>query len=188
MERTVVSVFGSSAPVPGDERYEEARQVGRLLAGAGFTVATGGYGGTMAGVSQGASEVGGHVIGVTSSRIEAYRPTPANEWVTEEIRYATQQERLLHLVSRNVGMITLSGGVGTLSEMALAWSLLQVGELPQRPLVLLGPNWEQLIHSVAALGFLRPQDRALISFALSPEAAVKLIQSGSKATDGGEDE
>ncbi len=144
MERSVISVFGSSAPRPGSERYEEARQVGRLLAGAGFAVATGGYGGTMAGVSQGASEAGGHVIGVTSSRIETYRPIPANEWVAEEIRYATQQERLMHLVSRNVGMITLSGGVGTLSEMALAWSLLQVGELPSRSLVLLGPAWEDV--------------------------------------------
>ncbi len=188
MERLVISVFGSSAPLPGSERYEEARQVGRLLAEAGFAAATGGYGGTMAGVSQGASEAGGHVIGVTSSRIEAYRPIPANAWVAEEIRYATQQERLMHLVSRNVGMVTLSGSVGTLSEMTLAWSLLQVGELPSRPLILLGPGWQTVIDSVANLGFLRPQDRALISLAQSPEAAVTAIQAATNLAADGADQ
>ena len=44
----VVAVFGSSAPVPDSEEYEEARRLGAELAEAGFVVATGGYGGTMA--------------------------------------------------------------------------------------------------------------------------------------------
>lgn len=184
MERTIISVFGSSAPQAGDERYEEARLVGRLLAQAGFAVATGGYGGTMAGVSQGAAEAGGHVIGVTSSRMEAFRPTPANRWVGEEIRYESQQERLLHLVTRNEGMITLAGSVGTLSEMSLAWSLIQVGELTPRPLVVLGAQWPAVIDSLEAMGFLRPQDRALIAFASSPETAVRLLL---KSRPGGDD-
>lgn len=184
MEQLVISVFGSSAPQAGDERYEEARQVGRLLAEAGFVVATGGYGGTMAGVSQGAAEAGGHVIGVTSGRMEAFRPTPANRWVAEEIRYDSQQERLLHLVTRNAGMITLAGSVGTLSEMALAWSLIQVGELTPRPLVLLGAQWPAVIDSLAAMGFLRPQDRDLITFASSPETAVPLFRKGTPGGTG----
>ena len=70
----VISVFGSSAPRPGSEAYEWGRRVGRLLAEAGLTVATGGYSGTMTAVSQGAAEAGGHVIGVTSSQIEQFRP------------------------------------------------------------------------------------------------------------------
>lgn len=178
MERRVVSVFGSSAPQPGSERYDEAREVGRLLAEAGYVVATGGYGGTMAAVSQGAAGAGGHVVGVTSSRMEVFRPTPANQWVAEEIRYATQNERLLHLVTRNDGMITLSGGVGTLSEMSLAWSLLQVGEIEPRPLILLGLPWQRVIASVGDIGLLRPQDQDLISFATTPAEAVEQVKRG----------
>ena len=49
----VISVFGSSAPLAGSADYEAARTVGQLLAQAGFVVQTGGYGGVMAGVSQG---------------------------------------------------------------------------------------------------------------------------------------
>ncbi len=42
-----VAVFGASQSRPGDGHYEEAVRCGELLARAGLTVATGGYGGTM---------------------------------------------------------------------------------------------------------------------------------------------
>ena len=41
----VISVFGSANPQPGSVAYEQARTLGGLLAGAGFAVSTGGYGG-----------------------------------------------------------------------------------------------------------------------------------------------
>ena len=52
-----IAVFGSSRPQPGTKLYEEARMVGRALAGAGWTIITGGYKGIMQAVSQGAKEV-----------------------------------------------------------------------------------------------------------------------------------
>lgn len=99
MHKRIISVFGSSAPQPGSGAYEEARRVGELLAQAGFAVATGGYSGTMTAVSQGASEAGGHVIGVTSAQIEQFRPLGPNRWVAEEIKFETLRDRLLHLVT-----------------------------------------------------------------------------------------
>ncbi len=110
----VISVFGSSAPIPGSQPYEIAREVGRLLAQAGFTVATGGYAGTMTAVSRGASEAGGHVIGVGSSRIETFRGMGVNSWVKEVVMFDNLTDRLLHLVTHNDGMIALPGGIGTL--------------------------------------------------------------------------
>ena len=112
----IISVFGSSAPPPGSADYEAARMVGHLLARAGFAVQTGGYSGTMAAASQGASEAGGHVIGVTSAQIERFRPTPPNQWVVEEIKCQTLHERQLHLISNCHGAIVMPGGIGTLAE------------------------------------------------------------------------
>jgi uncharacterized protein (TIGR00730 family) len=172
MASPVISVFGSSAPLPESEAYEDARRLGGLLAEAGFTVATGGYGGTMAAVSRGAAEAGGKVIGVTSSHMEKWRPTPPNEWVSEEIRHPAQRERLLHLVMNNDGMIALPGGIGTLSEVALAWSLMQTGEIAERPLVLLGPTWRETIRVYAQAEYIRPRDMDLIYLATSAETAV----------------
>ena len=70
MAQPIISVFGSSAPLPDSEPYEEARQLGAMLAEAGFTVATGGYGGSMAGVSRRAAEAGGRVVGDTYGALE----------------------------------------------------------------------------------------------------------------------
>ncbi len=173
----VIAVFGSAQPVPGSPDYEQARLLGQLLAQAGYTVATGGYSGVMAAVSQGAASVAGHVIGVTSSRIEAFRPEPPNPWVTEEIKYPTLQARLMHLVTHNQGMIVMPGGIGTLSEFALAWSLLQVGEIDARPLVLCGAMWPAVLASFVRKDYILPQHADLLRLADSPPAAVALLGS-----------
>ncbi len=174
MSKTI-SVFGSASPIPGSAAYEDARQLGRLLAESGYSVATGGYSGTMAGASQGAAEAGGHVIGVSSVQIERYRPLCVNEWVAEEIKYETLRDRLIHLVEHNDGMIALPGGIGTLSEVTLAWSWLQVGEISPRPLALLGPTWRQAIWAYASDDHIPMRDMDLIHFASSPETAVAYI-------------
>lgn len=176
MSEPVIAVFGSSSPQPDSMPYAEARRLGQLLAEAGFAVATGGYGGTMAAVSRGAAEVGGRVIGVTSSQIEKWRPIPANEWVAEEIKYDTLSDRLLHLVKQYQGMIALPGGIGTLSEVSLAWSLMQTGEAPQRPLVLLGPLWRETVRTYAQGEYIRPRDMDLIYLANSAETAVGYVR------------
>ena len=171
----VITVFGSSAPQPGSEPYEEARQVGRLLAEAGYAVATGGYSGTMTAVSQGAAEAGGHVIGVTSEQIEQFRVMGPNRWVEEEVRYPTLRERLMHLVLQNDGMITLPGGIGTLSEMTLAWSFLQVGEIQQRPFAMIGEMWPNTIHTFYEPMYIDQKHMDLLYFADSATTAVAHI-------------
>lgn len=172
----VISVFGSSAPRPESPGYEQARTLGRLLAEAGFAVATGGYVGTMEAASQGAAEVGGHVIGVGSAQIERFRPGGLNRWVAEEIRYERLQERVLHLVRYNDGIIVLPGGIGTLSELSLAWSFLQVGEIEPRPLVLIGEIWREAMHALLRSEYVQEPHAALLHFASGAEEAVAHIE------------
>ena len=51
-----VVVFGSSGCVPGSMEYERAENLGSGLARAGYSVVSGGYSGTMEGLSKGASK------------------------------------------------------------------------------------------------------------------------------------
>ena len=170
-----ISVFGSSRPKPGSGDYEQAKAIGRLLAQEGFAVATGGYTGTMVAVSRGAAEAGGHVIGVGSAQIERFRPGGLNQWVKEPVFYETLRERLYHLVVENDGMIVLPGGVGTLSELALAWSLLQVGEVDARPLVLMGAIWRETMAAFIHSEFVPEAHAALLLHADTPHEAVEQI-------------
>lgn len=176
MTQPVISVFGSAGPQPGSLAYEQARTIGRLLAEAGYAVATGGYSGVMSAVSQGAAEAGGHVIGVTCAQIEQFRPLAANQWVKEEIKYEKLQDRLIHLVMQNDGIITLPGGIGTLSEMALAWSFVQVGEMKSRPHVVFGSLWQETIRAFVHPDYVHDSHLGLLHFADTPEEAVTHLQ------------
>ncbi len=174
----IVSVLGGSAPAPGSPAYQEAYALGRLLAEAGYIVASGGYSGTMEAVSRGAAEAGGHVIGVTTDRLNRWetRATHPNPWVREEIRFPTLRERLIHLISFSDALIALRGGIGTLSEVSLAWSLMQVGELPVRPLILVGATWGTLLRQFYGNGeYIRDEDMRLWQCVDSPEAAIAAL-------------
>ena len=175
----IVSVFGGSAPRPGTPAYEEARQMGTLLARAGWTVATGGYTGVMEAASRGAAEAGGHVIGVTCALIENWREGfRANAWVKEEIKFGSLRERLYHLVEFCDAAIALPGGIGTLSEISLTWSLLQTGEIAPKPLVLVGRVWSETVSAFLreADGYIHPEHRTLAQVAEGLEDAVKIIR------------
>lgn len=172
----VISVFGSSRPEPGHPDYETAYQLGRQLARAGFAVATGGYIGTMTAVSKGAAGADGHAIGVTCDEIEAWRPVAPNEWITQEIRYPTLWERVVHLVTHNDGIVALPGGVGTLAEVALAWSQLQTNAMSPRPFVLFSGFWDSALDALINSTYVSKTDRQLLYFAATPEEAVAHIQ------------
>jgi len=172
----IISVFGSSAPQPQSADYEAARTLGRQLAQAGFAVQTGGYGGVMAAVSQGASEAGGHVIGVTSARVEQYRPTPANQWVKEEVKCQTLRERVLYLVDNCQGAIVMPGGIGTLSELALVWSFVQVGEISPRPIIVVGGLWQRTLAAFIDEAYVKAAHQELITVVRTADEAVKALK------------
>ena len=174
----VVSVFGGSAPKPGSAAYAESLAMGRLLARAGYTVATGGYTGVMEAASRGAAEAGGHVIGVTCGLIENWREGfGANAWVKEEIKFDTLRDRLYHLVSFCDAAVAMGGGIGTLSEVSLMWSLVQTGEIKRRPLVLVGPVWRETLREFLAQadGYVPERDRTLLRFANHVDHVVPLL-------------
>jgi uncharacterized protein (TIGR00730 family) len=175
-----ISVFGSSQPKEGDASYAEARELGKILAEAGHTVLTGGYIGTMEAVSRGANEAGGHVIGVTCTDIEAWRPVQRNAWVQEERRFTTLQERLNELVKACDAAIALPGGPGTLTEIALTWNLMIVNSIPIKPLILIGPGWKTVMESfhLSFDAYIPKNQRELVSFAPDIMTAVTMIKNG----------
>jgi hypothetical protein len=141
MGRTV-TVFGTSKADEGDAAFATALSLGRQLAAAGFTVANGGYGGTMLAGAMGASQAGGRVIGVTC---RAFKRGRANAFVSEERPTATLSERLAMLVGLGDAYVVLPGGTGTLLELAEVWEYKNKGfGGADKPIVLVGEFWAPL--------------------------------------------
>ncbi len=162
-------------PHPGSADDEAARDLGRRLAEAGFAVQTGGYAGIMEAVSRGANEAGGHVVGVTCATFEAANPTKPNAWVKEVVPQPNLPARVLYLVTACDGAIVMPGGVGTLSELALAWSLVQVSEVPPKPIILVGGLWQRTLAAFVDRAYIYPQHAALLTLARTPAEAVDML-------------
>jgi len=169
----VIAVFGSSAGRPGDPGYDAAVTCGRLLAEAGYAVATGGYAGTMEACSRGAAEAGARVIGVTAPPAFPGR-AGANPWVGEEVPAATITERIHRIMEMSAACITLDGSIGTLTELLVAWNLAfidRLGGRPARPVIAVGPSWAALVPQLAAAV---ETDASLVT--LTPDVAAAVAE------------
>ncbi len=170
MREKTVAVFGTGRAKPGESAYELAYRMGKLLAGGGFTIVNGGYGGVMLASAKAAAEAGGETIGITCS---GFASAAANEYVSQTIVTNSLDERLDTLIKLARAYIILPGGTGTLLELAKVWELKNKGFLQeQRPIILLGKFWKPLVDLVVRDD---PESIGCIYQADSPEQAVDIL-------------
>jgi hypothetical protein len=117
----VAAVVGSAGADP--EIYAAAQELGRLLVDAGFRIVSGGLSGVMEAVSRGAHESDSYMPGDTIGVLPTYNGDDANQWVDIVIPTGLQHARNTIVVSSADVVLVVGGGAGTLSEVALAWSL-----------------------------------------------------------------
>lgn len=100
---------------------------------AGFRIVTGGLGGLMEAVSEGARHApeweDGRIIGILPS----YKKSDANVFCDVVIPTGMQLARNVLVVASSDVVLAVGGGAGTLSEIAIAWQL-------GRPIVALGTH------------------------------------------------
>jgi uncharacterized protein (TIGR00730 family) len=166
-----VAVLGSARLTEDDERWHLAYRLGELLAEVGFTVLTGGYGGLMAAVSRGAHAKGGQVIGLPMQHWTQLSP---NTWNTA-LRWSSNYAARLHHIERSDAVVALPGGIGTLSELTLAWAARQT-EGRTTPLVLLGACWPPLLAAIREHLVVNDEDIQLLHCVNSPEEALQVLQ------------
>ncbi len=159
----IIAIFGGRALQPDSPDYADALALGKALAQTGYSVMTGGYGGAMEAASRGAKKAGGHTIGVTVGSFDRGGLRP-NAWIDEEIKFPDLFQRLRYLVTASDAVVTLRGGVGTLSEVALTWSLMQVSEMQPKPFVLVGPGWRRALEAYRQDSTISERDWGLLTF------------------------
>ncbi len=158
-----VSVFGSARIEEEHPFYALAREVGRALAGLGFTVMTGGGGGLMEAANRGAKEAGGRSVGCNIRLPFEQKPNAyLDHWVS--IRYFFI--RKVFLFKYSYAFVVMPGGVGTLDELFEAYTLIQCGKIQNFPIVLMGREYWgpllKLLRDMAEEGTISPSDIDLI--------------------------
>jgi predicted Rossmann-fold nucleotide-binding protein len=131
---------------------------------------TGGYGGLMEVTSRAAAQAGGRVIGLPMRGWTALIP---NQW-NHELRWSdSYPERLAHLLGTDA-MVAVDGGIGTLSEAAITWAVLQTE--PVAPdLIFLGAGWPEVLRSFAAHLVIDDRDLAHVTVCDDPHQVIAHI-------------
>ncbi len=115
--KRAISVFGAS--VPSEEERGLAFEVGKRLAAEGLVVVCGGLGGVMEAVCRGAKSLGGTTVGILPGR----DPDEANPFVDIAIPTGMGEARNVIIARTGRAAVAVGGGLGTLSEIAVALRL-----------------------------------------------------------------
>lgn len=145
-----------------------AEEVGRLIAERKGVVVSGGLSGVMEAASRGAKRAGGLVIGI----LPGFDKADANAFV--DIAITTGMGRMRNTLSVRAAdaVIMISGGIGTLNELTVAYEI--------KPTVILETSggWSSRIREIAYGGtHLDESGSATLHFATTPEEAVELALS-----------
>jgi hypothetical protein len=172
-----ISVFGSARTKESDPNYAAAREVGRLLAEAGFEVITGGGPGIMEAANRGAFEASGRSIGCN---IELpFEQTP-NPYQTMSLSFKYFFVRKTMFIKYSNGYIIFPGGFGTLDELFEALTLIQTHKIRNFPVVLFNSSyWRGLVTWITSTMLneknINPEDLQLMHMTDSPKDAVDFI-------------
>jgi len=163
----LIAVIGKSAKEPGDppspEALRAAELVGANIAGAGAILITGGLSGVMEAASRGAKRANGLVIGM----LPGFRKDDANRYVDVALTTGMGWMRNTLVVRAADAVIMISGGIGTLNELTIAYQ--------DKPTIVLEGTggWSDRIRDIAYRGkHLDESGSATLHFATTPEEAV----------------
>ncbi len=173
-----VSIFGSTRVKPGDEVYQKAEQIGKLLAEKGFAVITGGGPGVMEAANKGAFSAGGKSIGLNIELPLEQRPNPYTN-VTLNFRYFFV--RKVMFVKYAVAYIILPGGFGTMDELLESITLIQTQKIKPFPVILVGSNyWKGFLDWIKEVvlkeGKISSADLDILQLIDEPAEIVKTIK------------
>jgi len=120
--KPVLSIIGNGGEIP-EKTYQAAFLLGKLAIDEGFRIATGGLAGVMEAASRGAHQSAQWQDGCVVGILPTYDAQSANPWVDIAIPTGLHLARNMLVVATADVVIAVSGGSGTLSEMALAWQM-----------------------------------------------------------------
>ena len=109
-----VGVIGAGAC--DSEIYALAQEVGRKIAEKGWVLICGGLSGVMEAAARGCVEAGGTSVGI----LPGLKASEANPFIRIPIPTGLGEARNVLVVRASEALVAVSGGYGTLSEIALA--------------------------------------------------------------------
>lgn len=180
-----VVVFGSARSEPGSWAYDQAQDLGAMVArwsksaesDEHLYVATGGGGGIMEAANRGSHDEGWPSLGFL---VTLPFESQVNEFVTPELgfRFHYFAMRKAHLVLRAAALVTFPGGYGTLDEAFEVLTLVNTRKLNPMPVLFVGEEfWRRLIDwdYLVDTGMVSPEALEILQIVPDAAAAWRVI-------------
>lgn len=143
-----VTVLGSARLPTNSKYYQTARELGQLLGKNGFTTITGGGPGIMEAANRGAFEVGGESVGIN---IQLPMEQRINAYVKKSAAFYYFFSRKVMLTAPANAFVFFPGGFGTLDEFFEVVDYIEMGHMPQVPIILVGKEfWQPVVSFLRA--------------------------------------
>ncbi len=182
-----ICIYGASGQELPRPYFDAARELGRLLAGEGHSLIFGGGAhGLMGACAEGASELGGEIIGIAPRFFD--EPGILYPHCSRFVYTETMAQRKTAMFEESEAFIALPGGIGTFEEFFETLTLKQLGR-HRKPMALLNtldyyaPLMAMLDKAVEG-GFLSRRCLALFALCGSPAEALRAVLT-QRAPEGG---
>jgi len=173
-----VTFFGSARALPDSEAYRTAYEMARAVAGAGYTIITGGGPGVMEAANKGAFEIGAQSVGLNIALPQEQRPNP---YIKTLLNFRYFFVRKVMFVKYSKAFIIMPGGFGTLDELFESVTLIQTHKIQPFPVILVGQSfWTPLLNwmeeSLMARGLISNGDRRIMKLADTAEDVLGILK------------
>lgn len=177
-----VTIFGSARTPVSHPLYQQAKDLGKLLADNGFLVITGAGGGIMAAAHEGAGKENALGFNIKLP-FEQY----ANDTMQDSDALVTFQFffiRKLFFVKETEAIVLCPGGLGTWDEAMEVLTLIQTGKSPVIPIIMMETAdidyWKDALayfkKHLEDEHYILPSDMSLIKLLHTPEEVTQEIQ------------
>lgn len=176
-----VAVLCSSSIKDGTPHYEKAVETGYALGLAGYAVVTGGGPGLMEAVNKGTQQSGGKSVGICMKFPGVFIQ---NEYIDPQYNIT-----LTNIAARKqlfwdmaTAFVALPGGYGTLDEITECMTLMQMGIIKRRPIILQDAEfWRPLtswLNDILLTEYkvIKADDLSYVHLSSTPKETVEIIK------------
>jgi uncharacterized protein (TIGR00725 family) len=178
-----VAIFGDAYAKKTDQYFVDAYNTAKLLAENGYIIVNGGGPGVMLAATLGAKAGGGQVEIVLLD----FKKKPKNfegfnlenrQLADKEYKTKNYPDRLNKLIEVGDVFVVFDGGVGTLSEMGMAWQMakFEYGDREHEPLIFFGDRLANLMKELNVGLNIDSLEKKLYQVVYTPEEVLKTIK------------
>lgn len=174
-----VCFLGGAAWIENEEPYIQAFETAKLLAENGYTIVNGGGPGVMRASTKGAHAGGGKVLAVTyypNKPKRHFEGADKDNNFDFEVKTLDYFDRTKVMLQTTDVHIIFKGSIGTLSEFGMTWINSWIHEPNDKPIILFGYFWNDLLDVIEKNMIIKLGERNLLNICNNPQEVLEIIK------------